>query len=58
MGVIGYKETKISGLSGVVKSARDVSYVLTGNSEWRRLLERPKRRWADSIKMDVKLTVF
>jgi hypothetical protein len=32
---------------------RDVHRVLVGKPEGKRLLERPRRRWEDNIKMDL-----
>jgi hypothetical protein len=33
---------------------RDAYWVLVGKSEGRRSLERPRRRWEDNIKMDLR----
>jgi hypothetical protein len=33
---------------------RNVYRILVGNPERRRLLGRPRRRWADNIKMDLR----
>jgi hypothetical protein len=35
---------------------RNVHRVLVGKTEWKRPLERPRRRWEDGIKMDVRET--
>jgi hypothetical protein len=33
---------------------RDVYRILVGKSKSKRLLERPRRRWEDNIKMDLR----
>jgi hypothetical protein len=35
---------------------RNVYRILVGKSEGKRLLERPRRRWEDGIKMDLRET--
>jgi hypothetical protein len=47
MGVVG-------GTCGTHGEGRDVYRVLVGRPEGKRLLERPRRRWEDNIKIDLR----
>ena len=55
---VGSNLTLIEGVDtnlhvGRMGEEREVYRVLVGNSEWRRLLGRPRPRWVDNIRMDL-----
>jgi hypothetical protein len=45
---------KIAGHVAHMGEVRGVYRVLVGRPEWKRPLERPKRRWKDNIKTDLR----
>jgi hypothetical protein len=47
------EKNKIGGGNSVCGEERGVYRVLVGKPEGKRLLERPRRRWKDNIKMDL-----
>ena len=47
------KKNEMGGACSAYGEGRGVYRVLVGNTEGRRPLERPRRRWEDNIKMDL-----
>jgi hypothetical protein len=48
------KKTEMGRTCGTYGERRGVYRALVGKPEGRRLLERPRRRWEDNIKMDLR----
>jgi hypothetical protein len=48
------KENIVGGACGTMGEGRNVYRVLVGKPEGKRPLERPRRRWEDGIKMDLR----
>jgi hypothetical protein len=54
--VIKSRRTRWAGLVAHIVDGRGVYRVLVGRTEGERPLERPRRRWEDNIKMDLRET--
>jgi hypothetical protein len=48
------KDDEVGGTCGTHGEGRDIYRVLSGRPEGKRPLGRPRRRWEDSIKMDLR----
>ena len=48
------RQLRWAGLAAHMKQSRNVSRVLVGRPEGKRTLRRPRRRWEDDIKMDLR----
>jgi hypothetical protein len=48
------KEDEMGGACGAHGGMRGAYNILVGRPEWRRPLGRPKRRWEDNIKMNLR----